>query len=100
MMSLFGKKKEPKQPSTADTLALLAENIALLEKKQEHLQAKVRGEIDLTVLVALFEEFFLFCFFLFFFLKKKKKKKLGRLCTSKVWLVRMRLATSVLRWLR
>jgi hypothetical protein len=73
MMSLFGKKKEPKQPSTADTLALLAENIALLEKKQEHLQAKVRGEIDLTVLVALFEEFFLFCFFLFFFFKKKKK---------------------------
>ena len=44
MMSLFGKKKEPKAPSTADTLALLAENIALLEKKQEHLQAKITSE--------------------------------------------------------
>jgi hypothetical protein len=46
MMSLFGKKKEPKAPSTADTLALLAENIGLLEKKQEHLQAKIAHETD------------------------------------------------------
>ncbi len=44
MMSLFGKKKEPKAPTTADTLALLAENISLLEKKQEHLNAKVAHE--------------------------------------------------------
>ncbi len=44
MMSLFGKKKEAKAPSTADTLALLAENIALLEKKQEHLQGKISHE--------------------------------------------------------
>ena len=43
-MSLFGKKKEPKAPSTADTLQLLAENISLLEKKQDHLNGKISQE--------------------------------------------------------
>ena len=43
-MSLFGKKKEPKAPTTADTLQLLQENISLLEKKQEHLNGKIDHE--------------------------------------------------------